>query len=274
MPVGDGGDGVGEDDGRVGGHAAPIAGVHAAGPHVDLEVEMEAAAGAGAERGDARVDARAVAGEQHVGAQLVLVGGDDLGEALGAALLAGLDDQLDVVAELAAALGQHGLQRGEVDDVLALIVGGAAAVPAVARAGQAPGVEAGLPLILQAADRVAMAVGDDGRAGALDAFGEQDRAAALHRVGVDGAGEAELLEPGQHALVEVGVEVRAVARLLAGAADGDELAEPFLEPAAIEERQRLVDRACPRAVHAALRVAGRKLAACGRKGKALNPAPR
>ena len=90
--------------------------------------------------------------------------GDELAQADRAAFLAGLQHQLQVEAELAAALRQHRLQRGQVQRVLALVVGGAAAVPAVAFLGQRPGIEAGAPLVLQPAHGVAVAVGQDGRA--------------------------------------------------------------------------------------------------------------
>src|SRR3954470_18960843 len=110
-----------------------------AGADVDNQIEVEAAAGAGAERGDGGVCPRPVAGEEHVGGEFLLVGGDDLGEAFGPAFLAGLDDELDVEPELAAARRDNGFERGEVDDVLALVVGRAAAVPAVVAAGQGPG---------------------------------------------------------------------------------------------------------------------------------------
>ena len=102
----------------------------------------------------------------------------------------------------AAALRQHRFERGEVERVLALVVGGAAAVPAVAFLRQAPGREAGAPLLVQAADRVAMAVEQDGRAGrVLDPLGGQDGAEALQRVRMDGDGEAHAFEPGADAVL-------------------------------------------------------------------------
>ena len=60
-----------------------------------------------------------------------------------------------------------------------------------------PGIEAGAPLVLQAAHGVAMAVGQDGRPRRVfEAFGGQDRAEAVARIGVDGDGEAQAFQPG------------------------------------------------------------------------------
>ena len=74
--------------------------------------------------------------------------------------LAGLDQPLHVEAQ-PAARGQHPAQRREVDAVLALVVRGAAAVPAVALHGQRPRREARAPLRVVAQHDVAVAVHED-----------------------------------------------------------------------------------------------------------------
>ena len=198
-----------------------MAGMHAAGTQIDHEIEMVGAAGAGGDRRDLGHHARPVAGDQHVGGQPVGVFGDELAQAGRTAFLAGFQDQLQVEAQCAAAFGQHGFQRGQVQGVLALVVGGAAAVPAVGFLGQHPGRQARAPLVLQAADGVAVAVGQDGRAvRALQPFGEQDRAEA----GVPGWGGSRRVKPmrssqGWMARGQIALDVGLVAGVLGGAGD-------------------------------------------------------
>src|SRR6187431_3038193 len=102
---------------------------------------MDAVAAAAAEE-DGRPggrEPRPVGGDEQVGLQLLAVGFADLPQIGRADLLAGLDDELDVEAELAAAGLAHGPQGREVDAVLALVVGGAAAVDALALGRDLPG---------------------------------------------------------------------------------------------------------------------------------------
>jgi hypothetical protein len=75
-----------------------------------------------------------------------------------ARFLAGLDQPGGVESQLAVARPQDFAQRRQVDGVLALVVGGAAAVPAVALDPQAPGIAAGVPFGRVAAHHVAVAV--------------------------------------------------------------------------------------------------------------------
>ena len=56
----------------------------------------------------------------------------------GAHFLTHLDEQGDVVAQLALSRGQNLFERGEVDGVLTLIVSRATAIPAVAANAQGP----------------------------------------------------------------------------------------------------------------------------------------
>ena len=101
--------------------------------------------------------ARAVAADQHVGGQQIGVAGDEFAQADRAAFLAGLQHQLQVEAEFAVALREDRLERGQVQRVLALVVGTAATVPAIGFLGKPPGIEAGTPLVFQPAYRVAVA---------------------------------------------------------------------------------------------------------------------
>ena len=72
---------------------------------------------------------------------------------------------------------QHAGERRDVDGVLALVVGGAAAIHSLAFDHDLPRRQALPPLVLLAADHVAMAVGQHGRLGGiLDPAGDQERA--------------------------------------------------------------------------------------------------
>ena len=133
---------------------------------------------------------------------------DQLGQPLGACLLARLDHELGVEAEASAALLAHALQHRHVEGVLALVVGGAPPVEAIALAGGDPRTLALGPLLLHAADHVAVAVAQHRRQpGILEARGEQHRALAGQRVIVDARGEAQALEGGRHFLVEIAVQL-------------------------------------------------------------------
>src|SRR4029453_5514555 len=94
---------------------------------------MDAVAAAAAEK-DGRPggrEPRPVGGDEQVRLQLLAVGLADLPQVGRADLLAGLDDELDVEAELAAPGLAHGPQGREVDAVLAFVVGGAATIDAL-----------------------------------------------------------------------------------------------------------------------------------------------
>ena len=78
-------------------------------------------------------------------------------------LLAGLDDEFGVEAEPAAARLAHRRQRRHVDAVLALVVGGAAAIDAIADHRRPPRIEIVAPFPDHAVDDVAMPVHQNGR---------------------------------------------------------------------------------------------------------------
>ncbi len=81
--------------------------------------------------------------------------------------LAGLDQPGGVESQPAIARPQDFAQRRQVDGVLALVVGGAAAVPAVALGGQPPGRQAVAPLLVVAAHHVAVGVHQHGGQGGV-----------------------------------------------------------------------------------------------------------
>jgi hypothetical protein len=131
--------------------------------------------------------------------------------------------------------------------VLALVVGGAAAVPAVGFLGQRPGRQAGAPLIVQAADGVAVAVGQHGRAvRPLQPFGEQDRTEAGRLVGVDFHREPHALQPGLDGLGQIPVDVGLMAGILRGAGDRHQRREVVAEAVGVEIGQSARQGAVPR----------------------------
>ena len=219
--AGQAGDGMGQDDPRVGQKAAPVAGVMAARAQIHAEVEVEDPARAHEDRRPVRGQARPVRGDEDIGREELLVRGAEFAQAGRAVLLAGLDQQDGVEAQRAALL-EDGGQGRDVDAVLALVVGRAAAVPAVALLGQDPGVEARPPLVVVAAHHVAVAVAHHGgQLVALVAARDQEGPAALERVVVDRAVEAERLQDRRHLLGEVTVELRLLRGLLTLRVDGD-----------------------------------------------------
>ncbi|MGY4422759.1 hypothetical protein ACVWY2_005208 [Bradyrhizobium sp. JR6.1] len=130
----------------------------------------------------------------------------DLAQIRRADLLAGLDDELGVEAELAAARLLHRAQRGHVDRMLALVVGGAAAVDAVALDRGLPRIEPVAPFADHAVDDVTMAVGQYGRPrGIFLVVGEQIGPAAGRRFDQPGL-EIELGEGGLQILDQIGAQ--------------------------------------------------------------------
>ena len=69
------------------------------------------------------------------------------------------------------------------------------------------------------------------------AFGRQDRAEAVARIGVDGDREAHAFQPGADRGVEVALHVGFVAGVLRGAGDRHQFGQPVAERPAIEELQ-------------------------------------
>ena len=97
-----------------------------------------------------------------------------------AGFLAHFKQQLEVEPQAPVAGLEHLLQGGEVDAVLALVIGGAAAVPALAFQGQIPRVEAFAPLLGIAWHHIAMAVAEHGaQRRVFQARGNQERPTGL-----------------------------------------------------------------------------------------------
>src|SRR5215469_9333136 len=98
---------------------------------INMHIEIESAASAQEEGRALRPEPLAVGGDQHVGFEPVAVVLAHLAQAGGAQLLSRLDQVDDVEAESAAGL-EHRVEGGEINRVLSLIVGSAAAIEAVA----------------------------------------------------------------------------------------------------------------------------------------------
>ena len=173
--VGDTGQRLREDDARIGKQAAPVAGVVTALSQIDDQVDHMAATRPEKQRRAVRRDARPIGCDQDIGLeQPVLVEFAQLSQTRRTELLAHLDQKLDVEAQTTS-LGEHGGNRGDVDRVLALVVGRAAPVPALAFDSQRPGRQPRAPERIESADGVAMAINQDGDVrGLLDTLGDQE----------------------------------------------------------------------------------------------------
>jgi hypothetical protein len=158
---------------------------------------------------------------------------EDLRQADRAGLLRGLDHDLQVEPQ-PSPLGQHRLQRQQVDQVLALVVGRTAAVEPFALLGEPERREPRTPLGRLPADGVAVAVGQHGgQPLTLDPRAGQHRA-------VDCGGEAERVQPRLHRLGQVAAQL-VQPPLLALGLDGDESRELASEAAVVEQPLRAGD---------------------------------
>ena len=166
---------VGEDDAGIRQEPAPVARMMRALAQVDDEIEIERAARPEEDRRPIGAKARTVGGDQDVGAQRRRTRFADASQPGRADFLAHLEQQLRIEAE-PAARRQHLPERREVDRVLALVVGRAAAVPAAAVHRDFPRRTAAGPLAVVAGDDVAVAVDQHRRQRRiLAALGEQHR---------------------------------------------------------------------------------------------------
>jgi hypothetical protein len=120
-----------QDDAGIGQQPTPIAGMMPAFAQIHDQVEIHRAARAEKDRRPLRREARAVRGDQHIGLEPVFVFPANLAQPGRADFFAGLDQEHRIEAEPASNL-QHAIERRHVDRVLALIVGGAAAVEPLA----------------------------------------------------------------------------------------------------------------------------------------------
>src|SRR5205823_5182753 len=149
-------DGVAKDRRGIGKHAAPIARMVPAFAQIDIEMDAVAAAAAEEDGRPLRRQPRSIGRQEQIGLQLLAMGFAHLPQIGRADLLAGLDDEFGIEAELAAAGLAHGAQGREIDAVLALIVSRAAAIDALASGGGLPRIEIVAPFAFHAVDNVAM----------------------------------------------------------------------------------------------------------------------
>jgi hypothetical protein len=143
-----------------------------------------------------------------------------------------------------SALGDDAGERRQVDRVLALVVGRAPAVVALAFLPQHPGIEPRAPLRLEAADDVAVAVGQDGRQPRVfETFADEEG----WTVRADGIVEephlvAHALERRADLLGEIGGEMRPALLHLALGLVGDAARQVADEAAVVEALYRPLDR--------------------------------
>ena len=228
------GDGVGQHRAGVLQQPAPIAAVVRAFAQLQREVEVHRAARTQEHRGAVAAQARAVAGDQHVGTQRLALRRAEGRQAGAAGFFAGFQQPLHVEAQ-APTLLQHQRQRRQVDAVLALVVGRAAAVQAFAVPRQLPRSRALLPAGVLAADDIAVAVDQHrGQRIALVARGRQERPETRLGVVVQRDGEAQPRQRRAHLVGQVGQQCRAAGRVLAFGADGNAARQVLHEGAAVE----------------------------------------
>ncbi len=187
-------DSVRQNDCGVGEQPAPVAGVMAAFAQTQRELEVDQSAGAQEDRGTFGIDTRPVRSNQSVGGELVAQCSADRVQSRGADFLTGFEEQRDVESEPATAGREHARERTEIDRMLALVVGRAASVPAVALDGDRPGIARLAPLCVVAADNIAVAVHENGRqVGGFAASRQQKRSAPSRRIVDHAAREAQVL---------------------------------------------------------------------------------
>ena len=139
------------------------------------------------------------------------------------------------------------LQRGQVQRVLALVVGAAAAVPAIAFLGQRPGIEARRPTDPPARARYRRGH-RSGRSAAPDPHAAPRSGSARSRSRGLAWIATEKPRRSSHGRIalEVTLHVRLVRRVLRGAGDRDQFRQPVTEAVAVEELHRPCYRAVTR----------------------------
>ena len=201
---------------------------------LEREREVHHAAGAEIEHRRVRPQARAVGGDENVRDQGLAMRLGNLAQSWRADFLAGFEEHTDVEAERAATGRQDLRQRREIDRVLPLVVGGAAAIDALALDSQAPGPVSPCPAVALAADDVAMPVGEHGRhVVAFPPFRDQEGAARRDRILDASPAKSDFFERRTDFLLQVGVQLVA-ATFLAFSLDRDSACEVGMEAAAVE----------------------------------------
>ena len=233
------GDGRGHHRARIAQQPAPVAGMVRALAQLQLQVEVGDAARAEEQRRQVGPQPRAVGGDQRIGGQRLALQRAELGQARRAGFFAGLEQPGDVEAQPAAARRHRDSQRRDVDAVLALVVGGAAAVELVAVLGQHPRALAACPRGVLAADDIAVAVHQHrGQGVAFVPLRDQEGSAAgaFERIVEDAAVEAQLGQRRADLLLDIGAQRCRLRRVLANAADGDAPRQLALERTAVDTR--------------------------------------
>lgn len=238
------GDRVGQDGAGVAQQPAQVAGVVGTLAQLQAEREVHGAAGAEEDGGAVRRDARAVGADEQIrGQQPAALQLAELGEAGGPELLTGLQQKHDVVSERPLPLPDDMLQGDEVDQVLPLVVGDPAPVPALALDGEPPGIEPGAPSVGVPRLYVRVAVGEErGQALGLGAAGDQEGVAGGDGVLRDVDGEPHAVEAGRDLLGQVAAQLGFLARVVALGGDRDEAGEFFPERPGVEVVCGAVDR--------------------------------
>ena len=220
--IGDRGNGVRQNDRRVGDEAAEVARVVGAFPEVNHHVEQLATARAGEDGRSRRGQTRAVRGDQNVGGKQVLVLFTEGLEPRRPTFLGHFQKDLGIEAKFALSFddGGHGL---DVDEMLGLVVGSATAIEPVAFFHHLERGEAFAPLGFLGADDIAVAIAQNRwQSRILDAFGDHDRGSIFLRVVEDCAGETQAFQHRLHLVGEIGHEMRLAARVLTLGRAGDQ----------------------------------------------------
>ena len=249
----DGRNGVRQNDCGIREQPAPVAGVVAAFAQTQREFEADRAAGTQKYGRPFGIDTRPVRRNQDVGGELVAQCGAYRVQPRGAHLLSGFEKQVDVESEPAAAGREHARERAEIDRMLALVVGCAAAVPAVAFDGDRPWIARLAPLCVVAEDDIAMAVHENGRQiGGFAASREQERSASGNRIvnhslvvrkrDLNAARETQALRGRQQFVGEITAELCGSLGVLALGSVGDATAEVRAKRARIEIVRRMRER--------------------------------
>ncbi|RMS12091.1 hypothetical protein ALP75_200844 [Pseudomonas syringae pv. actinidiae] len=229
------GDGIGQNDAGVGQQPTPVAGMVRAFAKVHRQLEVEHPARA-EKQGRARgCQTWAVGGDENIRRKLFGVCLAERAEAGRAVFFAHFQQQFDVETQRAVACLEGLFQGGQVDQVLALVVRGATAVPAITALNDFPRRQARLPLRVIAAHHITMAVAEQGRQRRVfDAGGDHQGPAPVHRVVVHLDAETKPLDVRGDELVQVTIKLRQARGLLALGGISDAVAEQGEKGAVVE----------------------------------------
>src|SRR5436190_1838659 len=217
--IGDAGERICQDDSGVREEPAPVAGMVRAFAQINDQIDRVAPAGAEIERRLSGRNARTVGGDEDVRCeQAIPVLPAKVVQPGRAYFLSRLDKKFGIEAK-SAALGNYGGKRPDIDAVLSLIVGRAAAIETIALRGEYPGREARAPSAIEPAHRIAMSVDQDGdEARILQSLRHQDRRSLW--IVEHARGKFQRRQGRAHLLVEIAPQLGGTLGLLARAWDG------------------------------------------------------